>query len=67
MLYSRTLYNRHIWGINFGHYTEVAFAEGFCTQTVHLGSGLYITVGLSSVVAIKRGSTVVDIDLTLCL
>ncbi len=52
------LYSIHIWGMNFGHYTEVAFVEGFCTQTVHLGPGLYITVGLSSVVAINRGSTV---------
>ncbi len=50
------LYSIHIWGINFGHYIEVDFIEGlFCTQTVHLGP---VLVGLSSVVAINRGSTV---------
>ncbi len=41
-------------GIKFWPYTEVTFVEGFCTQTVHLGPGLYITVVLSSVVAINR-------------
>ncbi len=35
--------------------TEVAFIEGlFGTQTVHLGPGLYITVVLSSAVAVNR-------------
>ncbi len=36
------LLNRHLWEQGFGPYTEVAFVEGlFCTQTVHLGPGLY--------------------------
>ena len=43
----------------FSHYTEVAFVKGlFCTQTVQGAWLLYITVGLSSVVAVKRSSTV---------
>ncbi len=44
----------------FDPYTEVAFVEGlFCTQTIHLGPGLYIAVDVSSGVTIKRGSTVI--------
>ncbi len=44
---------------HFGPYVEMAFIEGlFCTQTVHLGPGLYIVVGLYSGVAVKRSSTV---------
>ena len=31
--------------------------ELFCTQTVHLGPGLYTEIDLSSWVAIRRGST----------
>ncbi len=41
-------------------YTEVAFVEGlFCTQTVYLKPGLYITVDHSPRVAIKRGFTII--------
>ncbi len=47
----------HLGNQPLGHYTEWPLLRGcFCTQTVHLGPGL--TVGLSSEVAIKRGSTV---------
>ncbi len=36
----------------------MAFIKGlFCTHTVHLGPGRYITVGLYSGVAIKRRRT----------
>ncbi len=38
---------------HFGHYVRVAFIERlFCTQTVHLGPGRYIAVGLNSGVAV---------------
>ncbi len=43
-------------GQSFSPYTEVVFVEGlFCTQTVHLGPGLYTVVVFSSRVASKRG------------
>ena len=51
---------------SFGRYTEVAFVEGlFCHGTnSSFGTcvpGRYIAVGLSSGVAVKRGSTVLAI------
>ena len=39
-------------------HVQVAFVEGLCTQTVHLGPGLCITLRFFSRVAVKRGSTV---------
>ena len=34
----------------------------FCTEVAHLVPGLYIAVGLSSGVAVKRGSTVIQFE-----
>ncbi len=52
------LYNGHFGNNILALITEVAFVEGlFCTQTVHLGPGLYI-VFLQGWPLIKRDSTV---------
>ena len=61
------LYNRHLWGTKVWPLYRGGLCRGvvLCTNS-SFGTrvpGRYITVGLSSGVAVKRGSTVVH---TLC-
>ncbi len=52
------------WGVcgRFGPYTEVAFVEElFCTQTVHLGPGLYISFLQGGHLIYCTCSSIVDI------